>query len=161
MVSEISPLSPDNGFVCTSWVMCFAIKGLRLAAFWEENWRKDGSPTRGSSVPCGTGNHTSVCLCSAHVLICSNHLLTTYLRCSLFNMFCFNPFTVKGVSFTQTRRLHNFFCHDHIPTNTLICSTLSPSPLSYTVCLVPCAFLFTVNQSIHLDILFIIHFLPT
>ena len=37
--------------------------------------------------------------------------------------------------------------HDHIPTNTL--RALSPSPLSYMVCFVPCAFLFTIHQSIH------------
>ena len=72
------------------------------------------------------------------MLICSNHLLTTYLWCSLFNMFCFNPFTVKGVSCTQTRRLHDFIFHYHIPTNTL--RVLSPLPhylTRYALFLVP------------------------
>ena len=49
--------------------------------------------------------------------------------------------------------------HDHIPTDTL--SVLSPLPhVSYSVCFVPCAFLVIVRPSIHLYILFVIHFLP-
>ena len=50
--------------------------------------------------------------------------------------------------------------HDHIPTNTL--RALSPLPhylTWYVLFLV--ALLFTVHQSIHLHVLFIIHFLPT
>ena len=49
--------------------------------------------------------------------------------------------------------------HNHIPTNTLRALSLLPH-VSYTVCFVPCAFLVTVRQPIHLHILFIIHFLP-
>ena len=49
--------------------------------------------------------------------------------------------------------------HDHILSNTL--RALSPLPhVSFTVSFVPCAFLVTIRQSIHLHILFIIHFLP-
>ena len=47
--------------------------------------------------------------------------------------------------------------HDYIPTNTLRALSLLPR---VTVCFVPCASLVTVRQSIHLHILFIIHFLP-